>query len=73
MNLEQLVRKIWVDGLTSFEELDRNYDPSDRQTGIGEVFGEYYSKDKEKELEAMVLDYIRDKYFTFTIKTTQDE
>lgn len=50
MTLKEIVKQIWEDGVRDFDEIDKNWDPSDIQEGIDETFEEYWNDDKEREI-----------------------
>ncbi len=54
MNIKELVKEIWTSGVTDFEEINKNWDPSDIQEGIDETFEEYW-EDNEKEIIKQVI------------------
>lgn len=51
--LRDIVKDIYESGVRDFEEIDTNWDPSDRQEGIDETFEEYWENSKA-ELVKMV-------------------
>lgn len=46
--LREIIKEIWSDGVKDFEEIDRNWDPSERKEGMEEAFEQWWKYKSEK-------------------------
>lgn len=53
MVVKELVKEIWSSGVVDADDIDRLWDPSDRQEGIDETFEEYWQENEEKITKAL--------------------